>query len=314
MDQKEESRKEYRARINRVMDYITQHMDQPLDLGILSGVAHFSPYHFHRIFTVITGETLNNFIIRVRLEKAAVLLYNCGESISNIAYKCGFTNVSTFSRSFRKRFGMTAQEFRNTEKAAFVKNNIRYRKNGQMLSKKDQKESGNVADLCTVQLNDIIFMDTKIEIKRMPEMKVIYCRHTGAFNEIYKAYEKVCRWAGPRGLLNFPETKSLTVYQDDPSVTSIDKVRQDACLTVNEDVKVDGEIGKMTVPGGDYAVGRFEIAVDGFEKAWNTMCLWLTESGYEPGESFPYELYHNDHNEYPERKFILDICIPVKKL
>jgi len=157
-------------------------------------------------------------------------------------------------------------------------------------------------------------METKVIVKEMPDMQVIYCRHTGAFNQIGQAYGKLMQFAGPRGLLNTPDAKTLTVYHDDPSVTEIEKVRQSACLVVQGDVKVEGEIGKMTVSGGKYAVGHFEIGEIEFEKAWNTMCLWLTESGYEPGEGYPYELYYNDHTKHPEHKFILDICIPVKNL
>ena len=85
-------------------------------------------------------------------------------------------------------------------------------------------------------------------------------------------------------------------------------------MIVNSDVKVEGEIGKSTVPAGKYAVGHFEIKETEFEQAWNTMCSWLTESGYQPGEGYTYELYHNDYNEHPEHKFIVDICIPVKLL
>lgn len=70
----------------------------------------------------------------------------------------------------------------------------------------------------------------------------------------------------------------------------------------------------MIVEGGKYAVGHFEITVTEFEQAWNTMCLWFTENGYQPGNGSTYELYYNDHNEHPEKKFILDICIPVRPL
>ena len=79
-------------------------------------------------------------------------------------------------------------------------------------------------------------------------------------------------------------------------------------------MKVDGEIGKMKLDGGKYAVGRFDIDEKGFEKAWNTMCLWLIESGYQPSEGNPYELYYNSPDEDIKRRFILDICIPVKQL
>ena len=166
---------------------------------------------------------------------------------------------------------------------------------------------------CTVEFNQLIIMDTKIEIKRMPEFNLIYCRHMGAFNKIGQAYEKLFKWAIPRELVT-SETKTMTVYHDDPSITSIDKVRQDACIIVSGDVKVGGEIGKSTIPAGKYAVGSFEIKETEFEQAWNTMCAWLTESGYQPDDGCTYELYHNDYNAHPEHKFIVDICIPVKPL
>lgn len=314
MNQKEQSRKEYQARINRVMDYIEAHLDQPLDLNTLSRIALFSPYHFHRIFTFLTGETPNNFLLRIRIEKAAYLLRDESQPlITEIAYTCGFNNVSTFSRTFRKYFDMTAQEYRNLEKAVYTKDGVLYSKNGKVIRKNGKKQAGKSTHLCSVEFKQLIIMDTKIEVKRMSEMKVIYCRHMGAFHEIYKAYEKLTKWATPRGLMNFPETKSLTVYHDDPSITSIEKVRQDACITVTEDVKVEGEIGKMTVAGGDYAVGRFVIGPTEFQQAWNTMCLWFTESGYQAADENTYELYHHDHNQDPD-KFVVDICIPVKPL
>ncbi len=312
---KEKSRQEYQARINRVMDYIEKHIDQPIDLATLADVAHFSAFHFHRMFTFLVGETPNTFLLRIRVEKAAYLLKGYKElSISEVAYSCGFNNVSSFSRTFKKYFGVTAKYFRETEKGVFAKDGLFYSKNGQLLSKNGQKNLGINAQFCSVEFKNLIIMNTQIEVKEMPEMKVIYCRHTGQFHLIYKAYEKLMKWAAPRNLLNFPETKSLTVYHDDPSVTEIEKVRQDACITVNEDIKVDGEIGKMTVEGGKYVVGRFEIQETEFQKAWNTMCMWFTESGYQQGDGNTYELYYNDHTQHPEKKHILDICIPVKVL
>lgn len=320
MNAKEKSRQAYMARINKVMDYIEHHIDEPINLNKIASIACFSPFHFHRIFTGLTGETINAFILRVRIEKAASQLKNDGNlSISDIACRCGFSSNSVFSRTFRKYFGMTAKEFRETEKALYAKGGKYYSKNGQLISKRNQPASDIREQICSENLNqfihsNFIIMDTKVEIKEMPAMEVVYCRHTGQFNQIGKAYEKLMKWAGPRGLLNFPQTKTMTVYHDDPSVTAIEKVRQSACITVEGDVKVDGEIGKMKIKGGKYAVGHFEIDEKGFEKAWNTMCLWLTESGYQPGEGNSYELYHNSPENDIQHKFSLDICIPVKLL
>jgi AraC family transcriptional regulator len=320
MNAKDKSRQEYISRINRVMDYIEKHLNEDMTLNKIAQIACFSPFHFHRIFSILTNETLNTFIQRIRIEKAAQLLRNEENiSITEIANNCGFGSTAHFSRTFRKYFGLTAKEFRETEKAVFVKDGLYYSKNGQLARKINQLSPDFGMQLCSDNINqfnhsNLIIMDTKIEIKEMPEFNVIYCRHTGQFNQIGKVYERLMKWAGPRGLLNFPKTKTITVYHDDPAITAIEQVRQSACITVENDVKVDGEIGKMKLEGGKYAVGRFEIDEKGFEKAWNTMCLWFTESGYQPGEGYPYELYYNSPDEDTKRRFIFDICIPVKLL
>jgi AraC family transcriptional regulator len=314
MDCRDLSRQEYTARINRVMDYINSNLDNPVDLSVMADIASFSPYHFHRIFTYIVGETPNSFLNRIRLEKAACLLQDDRRApVSDIAFRCGFINVSSFSRAFKNYFEMSATGFRESEKALFVRDGIRYSKNCKPISKIGKHRQQLNDNLCSVELKQLIIMDTNIEVKQMPELNLIYCRHMGAFNKIGNAYEKLFKWAIPHGLVK-QDSKTVTVYHDDPSVTSVEKVRQDASLVVNTDVKVEGEIGKSTINAGKYAVGHFEIPETGFEQAWNTMCSWLTESGYQPGEGPTYELYHNDYSEHPEHKFIVDICIPVKPL
>jgi len=194
-----------------------------------------------------------------------------------------------------------------------VKNGTRYSKNGKVVSKFSQNKEQMNYQLCSVELNKIIIMDTKVEIKQMPELNVVYYRHTGSFDEISKAYEKLYKWAVPRGLIT-DKTRNVTVYLDDPSITSIDKLRQDASITVTGNVKVEGEISKSTIPAGKYAVGRFEINDTQFEDAWNTMYAWLSESGFEPAIASPYELYHNKYEDHKQHIFIMDICIPVKPM
>lgn len=315
MNLQERSRIEYRSRINRVMDYIDQHLDQTLELKTIAEIANFSPFHFHRIFTFLIGETPIDYIQRLRIEKAAwQLRESTPESVTEIAYNCGFGSVSLFSRTFKKYFNMTPSQFRKTEKPVYVREGKRFSKNGQLLRKNLKSETPEDTDLCFVKSNQIYFMKTNIEVKEMPEMKAVYIRHIGPFHLIGQAYEKLSKWAVPRGLYIPNVSKSATVTHDDPSVTDIEKVRQSACIIIDQDVKTDGEIGKLTIPGGKYAVGHFELGFDEFEKAWNSMCKWFTESGYQQGDGCTYELYHNDYTTHPEKKHIVDICIPVKSL
>src|SRR5580698_10306061 len=103
------TRKEYAARMNRVVDYIQNHLADPLDLERLYSVACFSSFHFHRLFRAWMGETLQSFVHRPRLEKAAhVLVFDQARSISDIASECGFSSSGTFARAFKLAFGTPA--------------------------------------------------------------------------------------------------------------------------------------------------------------------------------------------------------------
>ena len=106
-------RLEYMARINRVIDYIDKHLNQPLRLDELAQVAHFSPFHFHRIFGALMQESLNQFIRRLRTEKAADFLVSYPQkSITEIALDCGFSDQSHFIRQFKLYSGMKPQDYR----------------------------------------------------------------------------------------------------------------------------------------------------------------------------------------------------------
>lgn len=144
-------------------------------------------------------------------------------------------------------------------------------------------------------------------------MDLVYCRHTGPFDQIGGAYEKLFKWAGPRGLLQFPKTKTLTVYLDDPNVVDIEKVRQSACITVEGDVKTEGEFGNMALPGGKCVVGSFKVDPTQFGEAWDAVCRWMADSGYQPSDAYPYEFYPEEHKGDPPI-FTVDICVPVKPL
>jgi len=300
-------REEYINRINRVVDYIEKHIDSELNLDLLADVAMFSAYHFHRIFSAFTGETLNSYIKRQRIERAANMLLKSPDiTITEVALSCGYSSSSVFCRNFKERFGISANEYRETNDWINSKKHQLDSKIGKWLS----SEADYFCNVEILKLKGIIMEN--IEVKNMPALNLVYTRHIGQFHLIGQAYGRLMQWAGARGLLNNPNLKTVTVYHDNPTITDIDKLRQSACITVEGDVKTEGEYGKMTVPAGKYIVGRFEIGVDGFEGAWNAVCHKLSESGYEPSDGLPYELYHNNHEEHPERKFILDICIPVR--
>ncbi len=161
--------------------------------------------------------------------------------------------------------------------------------------------------------------EIQVEVNEMPETHVAYLRHTGPYagdSALFgRLFGQLCAWAGPRGLLRPDQSQFLTIYHDNPQITEEEKLRMSVCLSVPADTAVDGEIGKTAIPAGQYAVGHFEISDQEYGEAWNAVCgTWLPESGYQPDDRPCFEIYRNNPEEHPEKKHIVDICVPVKPL
>jgi AraC family transcriptional regulator len=305
--------KEYRSRINKVFDYIESNIDKQFTLEELAFVAHFSKFHFHRIFHGFIGETPFQFIQRVRLEKAAYMIgANPEESISDVAYKCGFTDISVFSRNFKNYFKRSATDYR---KEILKKSN-----SGQFESNPEQDKDRSFMYFCsdsqTIKWRTNMKLNKSVEVKELPKMTVAYIRHIGPYKGDEKLFEKLWNklfsWAGPRNLLKQPDMKSLVVYHDDPNVTVQDKLRLSTCITVPAETRVDGEVGKMEIEGGNYVVARFEVTGQEFQQAWDWIYgQWFPTSGYQPDDKPSFEMYPE---EPKNGKYLVDICVPVKPL
>lgn len=310
MNIQQQSRNEYFQRINRVVDYIDAHLDDDHSLETLAGVAHFSPFHFHRIFRVLTGETINNYVKRIRLQKAgSMLVSDYQRPVSEVATLCGFNSTAVFCRAFKTHYGKSTGDFRTRQMEQDSKNGQPNRNIDQFSDNASMYFSDEF-----MNLNRNLNMEKNIAVKDMPAMDLIYCRHVGPFDQIGQAYEKLMKWAGPRGLLRFPETKTLTVYHDDPKVVDPEKIRQSACITVDADARPEGEFGKMHLPGSKCAVGSFKVKPHQFGEAWDAVCRWLADSGYQPSDGLPFEYYPEEHEPGPKPIFTVDICVPVKPL
>lgn len=103
----------YNARINRVYEYIEQHLDEKMSLDKLCQIAYFSKFHFHRQFSEYTGITLNRFIQLMRLKRASYrLAFDKDDKIIDIALDAQFENPESFSRAFKSTFKQTPSQFR----------------------------------------------------------------------------------------------------------------------------------------------------------------------------------------------------------
>ncbi|TSA27479.1 MAG: AraC family transcriptional regulator [Bacteroidetes bacterium] len=320
---------EYQARINRVLDYIELHLDEEHSLEDLAAVANFSKYHFHRIFHAMTGETPFQFLTRIRLEKAAgLLVIHPHLPVSDVAFQCGFSSLSLFSRTFRQVFGIAPSKWRTAkndlrEQISTGESNLSKTLRNTDQSVSNGKQAGNSTSMyiCpetkTLKWRTTMKLNKSMEVKKLPKMTVAYIRHTGPYQGNEELFQKLtaelCRWAGPRGLLQNQDARILVVYHDDPNVTEPDKLRLSMCLTVPENTKVDGKIGKMEIAAGTYAIGRFEVSSQEFGEAWEWLYgTWLPESGYQPDDGPCFEMYPEEPKE--GEKIKVDICVPVKPI
>lgn len=320
-------RREYLGRIERAVDYIYARSGDDIGLDDIADAAAFSRFHFHRVFSGVMGETVSDFLKRVRLQRAAALLAdNPGLSVTEIALASGFSSPSVFARAFRDRFGVTASEWRSLGREG--RRRLRDgSKQDQEAGNPDQSDSkyreapteagGYPSSIVPhgIRRKDMPKLSYKVEIKDLSELTVAYARQVGPFDGIPEAFERLARWAGPRGLFARPGTRTLAVYHDSPEATDIAKLRSSACLTVPPGTEVSGDINLMTIPGGKFAVARFEIAPDQFGEAWDAlMGEWFPSSGWQPDDRMCYEVYLSEPGTHPEGRFVIDICEPVRPL
>lgn len=295
---------DYRNRINRVFEFIDENLDADLSLNTISEIAFFSPFHFHRIFKFITGETLNEYVNRQKIEKSSLTLLHTSITTSEIAHQYGFSDNSSYSKAFKRYFGISPKEFK-------VQNPNRHSKIWQLESKNGQAYPNYEKYICIIDsLKTWIKMNAKIEIKEMPKMDLAYVSSIGPQN-LESAYQTLMKWATPQGLMNL-QTKMVTIYHDSFKVTEVNKVRMSASILLTKPVEVNGEIGLTSIQKGKFIVSSFEIGLNEFEKSWTGLFLWMNENGYKKADKKPFEIYHNNFNEHPERKAIVDFCIPIE--
>jgi len=310
---------EYSCRINRVIDYIDKNLAGDLRLDDLAAVANFSKYHFNRIFHSFTGESLFQFIQRIRLEKSAILLSSRPDmSITEIALECGFSGPASFSKSFRSFFEKSPSEWRK-EKNMYPKT-VKNSNLGKLKSKQG-KESEQLLPYIEYRNGMQVYrMQTQygertVTVKEFPPMNVVYIRYTGQYQGnadlFQRLWNELLHWAGPRDLVK-PDTMFLALYHDDPELTDDNLLRVSIGLTVKEDIELSGNVGLMKLNGGKYACAQFRLGPKDYGEAWRWVYSeWFPVSGYLPNDGPAFELFPQEEGKTSAGKHRVDICVPV---
>lgn len=285
---KEDTKATYQERILRVLLYIQNNLYEPLSLEELAKVACFSPYHFHRIFRGMVGETLAEHIRRLRLERAAQILQQSNRTVTDLAFETGYETVESFSRAFKDRFGTTPSDYKKSNHHhVFI----------------------NLPDL---NMKGSVSMD--VQVKELPSCQVAFVRHIGPYPECGKAWETLCIWAGPQGLFQ-PGVEFIGLCYDDPDITPADKIRYDACITAEGDIEAEGEIGVQTIDGGLYAMTTHHGSYNNLNQTYAKLCgQWAPQNGYEIRSAPSLEIYLNSPEDTPEDELLTDVHIPIEKL
>lgn len=286
--------KPYLEQINKVQDYIENHLEEQLTVSQLSQIANFSAYHFQRLFAYSTGETLYGFVKRLRLERAAYLLLTDRQrAVTDIAMRVGFSNQAAFAKAFKARYGISSSCYRKTT-----------RTNEKLVTSNEQTfdEDKTIAPL-------------HIEIRYEQAIQLIYIRYTGAYkgdsNLFRHMFNKLYRWAEQRQLITFA-TRWFVIYHDFGSETDDAYLRFSVCMSVKGNVAVSGDVGLLTLSNGLYSVGSFIVGANEYERAWQYMYTqWLPSSAYQLDDRFSLEHYPPRQQQKDKQR--VEIYIPVKR-
>lgn len=307
-----DSRSEYESRMHRVIRYIDQHLDQSLDLSILAQVAHFSSFHFHRLFSAWMGETLGDYLRRRRIEVAAMRLAAQPRTrILHIALSVGFSSAEAFTRAFKHRFGCSPTVWRSQQYPLQHENS----NSSQMNSKRSQAFTVHFAEH-EISQNPHKENSMKVSLIERQPATVAYLRHLGSYGEPIARFwqETYVPWAAMNKL--GADHSRYGISYDDPSITAPGQCRYDACAEVSPDFMASGGALLATIPGGKYAVLKFKGTVDQVGKAWTALLRdWLPSSGLQLDARPCFEYYPKGAAFSCETgEFVCEICIPVAPL
>lgn len=289
----DQSKKTYAEKTDKILDYIHAHISEDLTLDKLATEACFSPFHFHRIFLSITGETPRDYIERCKLERAANRLCTLPErSMIETALESGYSSVSTFSRAFKKYHGVSPSEFLRQHILDYHSINVSQTKRRHVYTEEDF---------------------TTISFRILPGYHYAYKQvFSGYSNGIPSSWSRLLKYAETHNLLS-----SNTIYFgipfDNPGITPREKCRYRACISVNELFEqTKGDIRTASISPARYVVlpfkGRREDITDAYALLYGG---WLPQSGYIPDDKPTLELYPPELHRCGMEVMEYEIAIPI---
>jgi AraC family transcriptional regulator len=294
MNERLTTRSDYAMRLERVFRWLADHLDDTLDLAQLADVAAMSPYHFHRIYHAMQGETAAETVRRLRLHRAAVELITGELPVTRIARRAGYGSQEAFTRAFKAAYGVPPARYR----ASFVPSPT-------LTGRSDRTGPTGTEDAMET-------VTYQVTIRETPALRVAALAHRGDYMNIGSTFERLMAMAGGQGLLG-PAARSFGIYYDDPASTPREALRSEACVTLSDGKMPNGELQVREIRGGRYAVTLHvgPYAELHFPYTW-LYGTWLPKSGEEAADAPSIEEYLNDARVVPPSELRTEIWLPLR--
>jgi AraC family transcriptional regulator len=276
----------YVRRFTRVVEYIYAHLDEAPDLNTLADVAALSPWHWHRTWQAVYGESVVNTVKRLRLQRAAADLTHTDMALEAIWPRAGYGSLAAFTRAFHDAYGMPPAEYRKAG------SHTRF---SMLNAPKGYSPMHDVA------------------IRKLPPATLAVIPHRGSYMEIGKAFEMLFGTLGARNLLRPGLCMRGLFYSDPTSVPEADMQSAAGIMVPDAAFPIEAPLQRVDLRGGEYAVLRHKGPYSDMKAAYDWLYgEWLVQSGREAADAPVFEDYLNNPREVPPTELLTDICLPLK--
>ena len=286
----------YVGRVNLALRFIHENLDRPIDLKEIAEASSFSIYHFHRLFLALVGETVNDYVGRKRLERAAnLLIFKKELSITEIAVVTGFSSSANFAKAFKLYFGVSPSQTRKPVSTENSKIGKLFRKYGKAFNPNELYPQV-VANGVTNNPGQFEEIPMNVNVVEIKEQVACALASPAGYESasLFKTWDKLIVWARNNGIED-EKQKRFAFCHDNPAITPIEKCRYEAVVVVSPDVRIVEPFFKVVIPSGKYAVAHYKGAPEGTSSFHMSLySSWFPNSGFEPDDFPLMEHYLND--------------------
>jgi AraC family transcriptional regulator len=290
---KPSTEQDYRRRIARVVEAILLDPGAPHTLDRLAAVAHLSPFHFHRIYRALTGESVVETVQRLRLAEAARRLSDAAASVTTVAHDAGYNSPQAFARAFRGFTGVSPSEFKARQQHLAAPAASRP-------ARRRASERSDASPLPTLPC---------VELAELPPIDVLCLRHDGPVATIGQTFRTLM------GMLQCDDEvldRRVGICVRDPAAAG--GFRYQAGILAGPTAVAAGSVEPVRLEGGLYAVhrlvGPYELIAPTFKALYGG---WLPQSGFTRDSRPGLELYRHPQPAGSQHACVTDLMIPICK-